>query len=122
MTTAELTEFFEKGWNAHDVDTLMTFMADDCIFESASGPEMCGARHVGRARVREAFARIFAAVPDVRFDDVRHFVSDDRAVSEWTFRGTTSAGKNLEVNGCDVFTFDGDKIAMKSSFLKTRTA
>ena len=27
----------------------------------------------------------------------------------------------VEVNGCDVFTFEGDKIALKSSYFKTRT-
>jgi hypothetical protein len=27
----------------------------------------------------------------------------------------------VEVDGCDLFTFVGDKIARKSSFLKTRT-
>jgi len=53
MTTSELDAFFEQGWNRHDVDRLMSFMA--------------------------------------------------------------------EVDGCDLFTFAGGKIARKSSFLKTRT-
>lgn len=35
---------------------LMTYMSDDCVFETASGPEVCGTRHAGRERVREAFA------------------------------------------------------------------
>ena len=35
--------------------------------------------------------------------------------------GTTAEGKKVEVNGCDVFTFEGDKIALKSSYFKTRT-
>jgi len=51
--------FFEKGWNRHDVDLLMTFMAEDCVFE---------------------------------------------------------------VDGCDLFTFSGGKIARKSAYFKTRTA
>src|SRR5262245_20052348 len=80
-TIEQLRAFFEQGWNRHDVDALMTFMADDCVFESASGPDVCGTRHAGRERVREAFARIFAAFPDVRFADLRHFVAGDRGVS-----------------------------------------
>jgi hypothetical protein len=28
----------------------------------------------------------------------------------------------MEVNGCDVFTFAGDKIALKCSYFKNRTA
>jgi ketosteroid isomerase-like protein len=100
----------------------MTFMADDCVFESASGPDVCGTRHAGRERVREAFGRIFASFPDVAFRDARHFVAGDRGVSEWVFTGTSRDGRKVEVEGCDLFTFRGDKIAVKRSFLKSRTA
>jgi len=84
--------------------------ADDCVFESTAGPEVCGTRYAGRERVREAFARVFTIFPDARFGAARHFVAGDRGVSEWIFTGTTSDGKKVEVNGCDV----------KSSFFKNR--
>ena len=122
LTSKDLDAFFRDGWNRHDVDVLMTFMSDDCVFESTAGPEVCGTRHAGRERVREAFARVFTAFPDATFADARHFVSGNRGVSEWIFRGTTADGKKVEVNGCDVFTFADDKIAVKSSYFKTRTA
>ncbi len=122
LTSKDLDAFFRDGWNRHDVDVLMTFMSNDCVFESTAGPEVCGTRHAGRERVREAFARVFKAFPDATFADARHFVSGNRGVSEWIFRGTTADGKKVEVNGCDVFTFADDKIAVKSSYFKTRTA
>jgi len=122
MTTKDLDAFFEAGWNGHDVDLLMTFMADDCVFESIAGPDVCGTRHVGPERVREAFARVFEAFPDARFGGARHFVSGDRGLSEWVFTGTSADGRKVEVNGCDVFTFREGKIALKSSFFKNRTA
>ena len=122
MTTNDLQAFFDKGWNRHDVDLLMTFMAEGCVFETTAGPEACGTRHAGRERVREAFARVFEAFPDARFGEARHFVAGDRGVSEWRFTGTTAEGRAVEVDGCDLFTFAGDKIARKSSFFKTRTA
>jgi len=122
MTTKDLDAFFEAGWNGHDVDLLMTFMSDDCVFESIAGPEACGTRHAGRERVREAFSKVFAAFLDARFGAARHFVSGDRGLSEWVFTGTTGDGRKVEVNGCDVFTFRGGKIALKSSFFKIRTA
>ena len=37
----------------------MTFMSDDCVFETTAGKEACGTRYEGRERVREAFARVF---------------------------------------------------------------
>ena len=122
MTTNDLHTFFERGWNRHDVDLLMTFMAEDCVFESTAGSEACGTRHAGREHVRAAFARVFEVFPDARFAEARHFVAGDRGVSEWRFTGTTADGKTVEVDGCDLFTFAGDKIARKSSYFKTRTA
>jgi ketosteroid isomerase-like protein len=122
MTIRDLEAFFDRGWNRHDVEVLMTFMTDDCIFESAAGPDACGTRYEGRERVREAFARILAAIPDVRFVDPRHVVAGDRGVSEWIFTGTAADGTKLELNGCDLFTFRNDKIAVKTSYLKKRVA
>jgi len=121
MTAKDLEAFFGDGWNGHDVDALMSFMSDDCVFEGATGTDVCGTRHVGRERVRAAFGRVFATFPDVAFRDVRHVVAGDRGMSEWTFVGTTPEGKQIEVNGCDLFTFRDGKIALKSSYLKNRT-
>src|SRR6185369_11227220 len=101
MTTEMLHAFFANGWNRHDVDALMTFMDDDCVFEGASGTETCGTRYAGRERVREAFARVFATFPDAAFRDARHLVVGDRGVSECIFTGTTADGRKVEVNGCD---------------------
>ena len=121
MTISDL-DAFAKGWNQHDVDYLMTFMSDDCVFETTAGPEVCGKRYVGRERVREAFARVFKIFPDAKFSDARHFVAGDRGVSEWIFTGTPADGKKVEVNGCDLFTFRGGKIARKDSYFKNRLA
>ena len=43
-------------------------------------------------------------------------MAGDRGASEWLFTGTTSDGKKVEVNGCDLFTFRGGKIARKESY------
>jgi|SRR5262245_32614383 len=122
MVTIEDLKAFADGWNRHDVDFLMGFMADDCAFETTAGKEICGTRYAGRAQVREAFARVFKIFPDAQFRDARHFVAGDRGLSEWIFSGTTADGKKVEVKGCDVFTFKGDKIGLKESYFKNRTA
>lgn len=121
MPTVEFLERFAEGWNRHDVDALMTFMGEDCAFETTAGPEPCGKRYEGRERVREAFARVFKMFPDAHFGDARHFVAGDRGCSEWTFTGTGSDGRRLEVRGCDLFTFRDGKIVLKNSFFKNRT-
>ena len=77
---------FSDAWNRHDVDALMTFMTDDCVFETAAGPDVCGARHVGREAVRKAFEAAWLVFPDAQWADGSHFVCGDRGVSEWTFK------------------------------------
>ena len=122
MATIDVLERFGEAWNRHDVDAIMTFMADDCVFETTAGPEVCGKRYEGRDTVREAFARVFKMFPDAHFGEARHFVSGSRGCSEWIFSGTGADGKRIEVQGCDLFTFRGGKILLKSSYFKNRTA
>ena len=69
---------FADAWNRHDVDALMSFMTEDCAFEASAGPEVCGARYVGRDAVRAAFAEVWATFPDAHWGDARHFVAGER--------------------------------------------
>ena len=46
--TLEVLQAFADAWNRHDVDALMSFMADDCVFEASAGPAVCGTRYAGR--------------------------------------------------------------------------
>jgi ketosteroid isomerase-like protein len=119
VTEATLAAF-SAAWNRHDVDALMTFMHDDCVFQTAAGPDAWGTRHVGRAAVREAFAAAWAAVPDAQWLNGRHVVNGDFAVSQWTFTGTAHDGSRIEADGVDVFTLKDGKILVKNVFRKTR--
>lgn len=116
----KMLDQFAAAWNRHDVDGLMACMTDDCVFEAAAGAEVAGTRHVGRDGVRRAYAAVFETYKDGRWNNPRHFIAGTRAVSEWTFTGTTSAGAKVEVNGCDVFTLRGAKIVVKNSYRKQR--
>ena len=110
------------GFDVHDLDLIMAHFTDDCVFEAPRGPEAFGRRRVeGLAAVRAAFADRFAGIPDVRYTDDSHFVAGDRGVSEWLLSGTTAEGQRIEVRGCDIWTFSGDKVALKNSFWKIRT-
>ena len=120
--TLEFLDAFAAAWNRHDADALMTFMTNDCVFESSAGPDVCGTRYVGRESVRRGFAGAWEAFPDAQWRGARHFICGNRGVSEWTFTGTRPDGTRLEVHGCDVFTFSGGKIALKNSYRKNRTA
>ena len=118
--TTESLEAFAAAWNRHDLDALMSFMTDDCVFEASAGPEACGTRSNGAQAVRAAFAEVWATFPDAHWGNARHFVCGDRGVSEWTFTGTRRDGTWVEVQGCDLFAFRDGKIAVKNSYRKNR--
>lgn len=126
MPNAEISEetlqAFADAWNRHDIDALMSFMTDDCVFESSAGPDECGARHVGSEAVRAAFADVWTTFPDAQWNNPHHFVVGDRAVSEWTFTGTRANRMRVEVDGCDLFTCRNGKIVVKNSYRKNRPA
>ena len=119
VTTEDL-QAFADAWNRHDVDALMSFMTDDCVFEASAGPDGCGTRYAGREAVQAGFAEAWVTFPDAHWGNARHFVRGDRGVSEWTFTGTRADGTRVEVDGCDLFTFREGKIALKNSYRKNR--
>jgi ketosteroid isomerase-like protein len=111
-------ERMTAAFNRHDLDAIMALFTDDCVFESPRGVEPWGTRFVGRTQVREGLAARFSGIPDVHYGDDSHFVAGERGASEWTLTGTTTGGERLEVRGCDLWTFDGDRIARKDSYWK----
>jgi len=118
--TVETLAAFSDAWNRHDVDALMSFMSDDCVFQTAAGADAWGTRHVGREAVRKAFAAAWAQVPDAQWTRGRHFVHGDFGVSEWTFTGTAADGSRIETDGVDLFAFKEGKIQTKNVFRKAR--
>ncbi len=118
--TTDVLQAFADAWNRHDVDALMSFMTDDCVFDASAGPDVCGTRYVGREAVRAGFAAVWNDFPDAHWGNARHFVHGNRGVSEWTFTGTRADGSRVEVHGCDLFTFADGKISLKNSYRKTR--
>lgn len=119
VTIATL-QAFSAAWNRHDLTALMSFMHEDCIFETVAGPEACGTRHQGAAAVAKAFAAAWTNFPDARWLNDRHFVAGDQGVSQWTFCGTAPDGTRIEADGVDVFTFKDGKIFVKNAYRKDR--
>ena len=119
-TLLNLLERFADAWNQHDLDALMSMMTDECVFVASAGPQVDGQRSEGREAVRAAFAAVFETYPDAHWANARHFIAVNRGVSEWTFTGTHKDGTRVEVTGCDLFTLQDGKIAIKNSYRKNR--
>jgi ketosteroid isomerase-like protein len=109
------------AFDEHDLDRIMTYFAEDAVFEAPRGTEPWGTRFVGREAVREAFAGRFAGIPDIRYQGDSHFVDGDRGASEWTLSGTTTEGQRIEIRGCDLWTLRDGQVVRKDSYWKLRT-
>jgi len=121
QVTVETLQAFADAFDRHDADAVMEFMTDDCVFVLSWGPEVDGQRFEGRDAVRAGFLSVWAMYPDAKWRDPVHFVAGNRGVSEWCFTGTSVHGGRVEVNGCDLFTFEGGRIRVKDSYRKIHT-
>ena len=122
MPSVETLKQIADAFNRHDLDAIMSFFAEDAVFETPRGSEPWGRRFVGKDAVREGLAARFSGIPDVHYGDADHFVAGDRGASEWTLTGTTTDGETLEVRGCDLWTFRDGLVTRKDSYWKIRVA
>ena len=106
------------AFNAHDLDAIMEFFADDCSLDMPRGPEPWGQRFVGKAAVRQGLATRLNGLPDVHYGDDRHWICGNMVFSEWLLTGTTRNGVAIEVRGCDHYEFRNDKVIRKDSYWK----
>jgi ketosteroid isomerase-like protein len=106
------------GFNAHDVDAILAFFTDDATFDAPRGPHPWGTRFEGKEAIRRGFQARFDGIPDVTYEEDRHFVAGNRGVSEWRLRGTTREGNAIDVRGCDLWEFEDDRIVRKDSYWK----
>lgn len=117
MTVERLGEFAE-AWRDKNLERLLEFVTDDCVYSASVGPEP-GETFRGRDEVRDGFARMLAhdAQADRRAGETWFF--GDRAVSLWSFTYHDVDGGTFDVKGIDLYEFAGDRIKLKDAYRKT---
>ena len=120
MVTMELMKAISAAFNSRDVERIVAFFAEDGVFCLARGPEAVGRTLAGKATIRKALADRFAVIPDMRWENEQYILApaDNRAISVWIVRGRSADGEDLNYQGCDIYTFKGDKIVHKNTFWK----
>jgi ketosteroid isomerase-like protein len=114
----KFVERFNTVWNGHDIDGILAMMTDDVIFEASFGKDPWGARVVGKPALRKFLEEMIARIPDVRWDEIRHYASPDQVTVEWLTSGTPKGGTAYKVEGCDILTIRDGQIAAKRSYRK----
>ena len=121
LTPQDLADTFD-AFNRHEIDAVMAHFADDCVFYTVGGDEKFGTKIEGSPAIAAAFSAVWAGMKDAHWDHHSHFVSGDRAVSEWTFSGTDANGMRIEAEGADLFTLRDGRIVVKQALRKSRPA
>jgi ketosteroid isomerase-like protein len=108
------------AFNAHDLDRIMSFFADDCVLEMPRGPDPWGSRFEGKANVRAGLATRFEGLPDVHYGAEEHFVDEaaGTGMSKWRLTGTARDGTKKDVHGCDFYSFRDGKVTRKDAYWK----
>ena len=120
--TIALLDEIQDGFNRHDVEAILSHFVDDCEWLMARGPDPWEARRLhGKRAIAEVLRARYAVIPDMRWEDMSHFISPDqsKACSEWTVRGTPSDGSPpVDWLGCDVWTFRNGMVQRKDTYWK----
>ncbi len=116
--TIELLKGFLEAFNCHDLDAVMGYFGDDCVFYMPRGAAPGGDWYVGKQEVRAGLTKRFEGIPNLHYGDDQRWISGDFGVSEWTLTGTSLSGKHIEVRGVDLLEFAEGKIIRKDSFWK----
>jgi ketosteroid isomerase-like protein len=117
MRNEDITRDFVAAWGRADLETLMKYIAEDCVYSASVGPEP-GETFVGRDAVRAGFAKLLAHDDDGVAEPGELRPVGDWVVGTWGYRKTAPDGQPILVRGCDVFTFRDGMIVRKDAFRK----
>lgn len=114
---------FADGLNAHDLDAVVSFLADDFVFDWVGMPTLI----VGPAQFRASVEGQYMHSPDWHTDEGRVFATGNVVVVEHAAMGTQTGPlaelPDLEPQGnpwawyhVDIYEFEGDKVKRLTSY------
>lgn len=120
MGNLEDMKRFLDSFNRHDVEGILSFFAEEGVFQTTGGEGPAGLRLTGKDAIGEYFTKMFATMSSTHFGEDTHWLSADgqRGVSQWALSGTNTDGSKINVRGCDLFRMREGKIVLKDSCLK----
>ena len=103
---------------ARDVEGIVGSFAADGEFRNAKGPDIWGKSYKGHDEIRTFFAALFAGSPDIKWRHTAEYVVGNRGITEWHRTATLASGERQEWLGVDIYTFRGEKILRKDTYIK----
>ena len=112
-----LTTRFMEAFNRNDLDAVMSFFADDAVYD-----EFNGKRNEGKAAIRAAFTPQFTgAFGNMQFLDEDLFIDSETGKVMASWRCTLSVkGQPTSWRGLDLLHFRGEKLVQKLTYAKAK--
>ena len=122
---AKMTRMLEDyfiAWNSKDVEKLLSFFIDDCLYEDVSLKRIVR----GKAELRALLESVFADIAGFKMEIKSVFSAGNWGASEWTMSGRfvhssdpvlTATGKSFLIRGATVFEISNDKISRNTDYL-----
>jgi len=113
----DLARHFVDAFNRNDLDSVMSFFADDAIYD-----EFNGKRNVGKVAIRAAFEPQFnGTYGKMQFLDEDLFADAETGKVMASWRCTlTVKGEPTSWRGLDLMHFVGDKLVQKLTYAKAK--
>ena len=119
--TPALLDKITDAYNRNDIDAVMSFFAEDAVFDHAAGPDVNGTRFIGLVRIRGIFQGLCDKVEIVNWTPIDTRVSGDKAYCEFHRVAKLKSGEVQDFLSIDVLTFREGLIIHKDTFYKNRT-
>ena len=111
----QLTNDFVDAFNRMNLDDVVSFFADDGIYEDSTG-----GRHIGHDAIRTAFEPLVGGSRgSIRFDGEDVFVETDtsKVLTSWRLN-LDKDGEVSVIRGIDILEFEADKLKKKMAYMK----
>ena len=119
--TTTLLDQITDAYNRNDIDAVMSFFADDAVFDHAAGPDINGARFSGLDTIRGIFQGLFDNVESVQWTPIDTRISGDKAYCMFHRLAQLKSGEVQDFLSIDILTFRDGLIIHKDTFYKNRT-
>ena len=111
----QLTNDFVDAFNRMNLEDVVSFFADDGIYEDSTG-----GRHIGHDAIRTAFEPLVGGSRgSIRFDGEDVFVETDtgKVLASWRLN-LDKDGEVSVIRGIDILEFEADKLKKKMAYMK----
>ena len=120
--TSALLDKITDAYNLNDIDAVMSFFAEDAVFDHAAGADINGTRFSGLDTIRGIFQGLFDNVESVHWESIDTRISGDKAYGEFHRGAKLKSGEIQDFLSVDILTFREGLIIHKDTYYKNRTS